>query len=249
MSEIEAKIYYIYHSGFAVKTKNHFLIFDYYKEPLVNGKTNKQSELLSPENIKDMENVYVFSSHSHEDHFNSCVFDWENYNSNIKYILSSDIRIGKSKSNYIFMEEGEEKLFKGVYVKAYGSTDIGISFLVKVDGLTIFHAGDLNWWHWKEDSLEEQSVAEVSFKTNIEKLKEEKYIDIAFFPVDPRLQEFYYIGGEYFAKKINPKLLIPMHFGDEVAITKEFVSRMKKINIKSVEINYSRQEIIYKKKF
>ena len=62
------------------------------------------------------------------------------------------------------MEESEEKLFKDVYVKAYGSTDIGISFLVKVDGLTIFHAGDLNWWHWKEDSLEEQLVAESSFK-------------------------------------------------------------------------------------
>ena len=32
----EAKIYYIYHSGFAIKTENHFLIFDYYKEPIEN---------------------------------------------------------------------------------------------------------------------------------------------------------------------------------------------------------------------
>ena len=249
MKEIEIKIYYIYHSGFAIKTKNHFLIFDYYKEPVINDKAHKQTALLSPENIKDMKNVYVFSSHSHEDHFNSCILDWENYNSDIQYILSSDIKIDKNKSNYSFIEEGEEKLFKDVYVKAYGSTDIGISFLVKVDGITIFHAGDLNWWHWKEDTLEEQSEAEASFKTHIEKLKEEKSIDIAFFPIDPRLQEFYYIGGEYFAKEISPKLLIPMHFGDEVAITKEFASRMRKINIKAVEINHSRQEIIYKKKF
>ena len=245
MKEIEAKIYYIYHSGFAIKTKNHFLIFDYYKEPIEKHDTSQQSRVLSPENIRDLKNVFVFSSHSHGDHFNPSILEWENYNGNIQYVFSKDIKTDKNKSNYSFLEEGEEKLFNNIYVKAYGSTDIGISFLVKVDGLTIFHAGDLNWWHWKEDSLEEKALAESSFKDNIEKLQAEKSIDIAFFPVDPRLQEFYYIGGEYFAKKINPKLLIPMHFGDEATITKEFVDRMKKINVKAVEINYPGEEIIY----
>ena len=245
MEKIKAEIYYIYHSGFAIKTKNHFLIFDYYKEPIVNDEIHKQSALLLPENIKEMKNVYVFSSHSHEDHFNSKILDWEKYNSSIQYILSNDIKIDKNKLNYNFIGEGDEKLFEDVYVKAYGSTDIGISFLVKVDGLTIFHAGDLNWWHWKEDSLEEQNTSESLFKAQIEKLKEEKPIDIAFFPVDPRLEEFYCIGGEYFSKKINPNLLIPMHFGDDVAITKEFSNRMKEINIKAVEINYPGQKIIY----
>ncbi|MBU3114155.1 MBL fold metallo-hydrolase [Clostridium lacusfryxellense] len=248
MEEIQAKIYYIYHSGFAIKTKNHFLIFDYFKESLVNNKTHKtyqRSTILSPENIKNMNNVYVFSSHSHEDHFNSSILNWENYNSEIQYILSSDIKTEENKSNYNFIEEGDEKTFNDVYVKAYGSTDIGISFLVKVDGLTIFHAGDLNWWHWKEDSLEEQRLAETSFKAHINKLKKEKLIDIAFFPVDPRLEEFYSIGGEYFGSVIQPKLLIPMHFGDDVYITKKFVKEMEKININAVEINYPGQEIIY----
>ncbi len=243
--EAGAKIYYIYHSGFAVKTKNHFLIFDYYKEPIENGETRKHTKLLSPESIKAMENVFVFSSHSHEDHYNPRVLNWEEYNSNIQYVFSSDIKTGKEKSNYNFIEEGQEKSFKDLYVKAYGSTDIGISFLVKVDGLTIFHAGDLNWWHWKEDSVEEQSLAESSFKAHIEKLKQEKPIEIAFFPVDPRLQEFYYIGGEYFAKNIQPKLLIPMHFADNMIITKEFAHIIKEHNTKVVQIKHSGQEIIY----
>lgn len=242
MNEIQAKIYYIYHSGFAIKTKNHFLIFDYYKEPT---ESNHSSSVLSPENIKEMKNVIVFSSHSHEDHFNPSIFNWENFNSDIQYILSNDIKADKDKSNYSFIGEGEEKLYKDVYVKAYGSTDIGISFLVKVDGLTIFHAGDLNWWHWKEDSIEEQLVAETAFKANVKKLKEEKVIDIAFFPVDPRLEESYYIGGEYFARELQPKILIPMHFGDATYITKQFENRIKKINIKAVEIKYPGQEIIY----
>lgn len=240
----EAKIYYIYHSGFAIKTENHFLIFDYYKEPV----ENQHKALLSPENLKKMKNVYVFSSHSHADHYNSKILEWDKYNENIQYILSSDIKTDKNKANYNFMEEGDEKTFKDVYVKAYGSTDIGISFLIKVDGLTIFHAGDLNWWHWKEDNLEEQSLAESLFKAQIERLKEEKPIDIAFFPVDPRLEEFYYIGGEYFAKNIQPGLLIPMHFAEDVDITKQFLNKMNKININAVQINYPGQEIIYKEK-
>jgi len=243
MKEVKAIIYYIYHSGFAIKTKNHFLIFDYYMEPKENYK-NQHSLLLS-EKIKKMTNVYVFSSHSHADHFNSKILDWENDNNDIQYIFSSDIKTENIKSNYNFIEENEEKLFDDVYVKAYGSTDIGISFLVKVDGLTIFHAGDLNWWQWKEDSLEEQNVAESLFKAHIEKLKKEKPIDIAFFPVDPRLEEFYYIGGEYFANQIQPSLIIPMHFGDDVAITKKFAKKMEGIHIKAVEINYPGQEIIY----
>ncbi len=245
MKKAEAKIYYLFHSGFAIKTKNHFLIFDYYKEPKNNEGTYPKALVLSPENIKEMENIYVFSSHSHEDHFNSEILDWQNYNSKIQYILSSDIKVDKNKANYCFIEEGQEKLVDDVYIKAYGSTDIGISFLVKVDGLTIFHAGDLNWWHWKEDSSEEQNTSELVFKDHIEKLKEEKYIDIAFFPVDPRLEEFYYIGGEYFGKKIHPNLLIPMHFGNDVFITKRFANRMREINIKVVEITHNGQEIIY----
>ena len=245
MKEMEAKIYYIYHSGFAIETKNHFLVFDYYKDFIKNDELKQPSALLASENIKNMKNFFVFSSHSHEDHFNSSILDWDDYNNDIQYIFSKDIRIDENKSNYSFIEEGEEKLFKDVYIKAYGSTDIGISFLVKVDGLTIFHAGDLNWWHWKEDSLEEQIIAESLFKANIEKLKEEQCIDIAFFPVDPRLEESYYIGGEYFAKEINPQLLIPMHFGHEVSITKKFADRVKKLNVKAVEINYSGQEIRY----
>ncbi|MCJ7689645.1 MAG: MBL fold metallo-hydrolase [Clostridiaceae bacterium] len=245
MKEIETIIYYIYHSGFAIKTKNHFLIFDYYKEPIENEVTHQKKALLAPENIKEMKSVFVFASHSHEDHFNPSILNWEDYNNNIQYVFSNDIKIGKDKSNYSFIEEGEERSFDDVYVKAYGSTDIGISFLVKVDELTIFHAGDLNWWHWKEDSVEEQSLAELSFKAHVEKLKEEKHIDIAFFPVDPRLQEFYSIGGEYFAQNIQPKLLIPMHFADNVNITKEFSDRIKVPKVKVVKIDYSGQKIIY----
>ena len=247
MDKIQAKIYYIYHSGFAIETQNHLLVFDYYKEPKLSKENLLLPFLISSENIKEKKKVFVFCSHSHGDHFNPVILDWDSYNPEIKYILSEDIKTATKKPNYVFMEEDDEKDLKDLYIKAYGSTDIGISFLVKVDNLTIFHAGDLNWWHWKEDSLEEQRVAEVNFKIQIDKLKEEDHIDIAFFPVDPRLEEFYYIGGQYFSEQLHPTMLIPMHSGEDLSVTKKFSEKTKNISIDSVEIQHARQEINFSK--
>ncbi|MCH5138961.1 MBL fold metallo-hydrolase [Clostridiaceae bacterium UIB06] len=255
MINSKLKIYYIYHSGFAVETTNYFLIFDYYKE--CNNPTSSDSFVLK-DLIKSKKNVLIFSSHSHHDHFNPVILDWEKYNQNIKYILSSDITLENWKNNYYKMSQGEDLFLKadskpntnsssenktdGVYVKAYGSTDIGVSFLVRVDGLNIFHAGDLNWWHWKEDSYEERKTAEENFKKEIDRIKGEP-IDIAFFPVDPRLEEFYNLGAEYFIKELEPEILVPMHFGDNAHITKEFAIKNSKCLSKIVTISHSGEEL------
>jgi L-ascorbate metabolism protein UlaG (beta-lactamase superfamily) len=242
MKDNIVKIYYIYHSGFAVETENHVLIFDYYKE----AKENKNAPVISEKYIRCKKNIFVFSSHSHGDHFNRKIYNWKSYNKNIHYILSSDIKDIDLHANCFIMSENEEKHIEDVYIRAYGSTDIGISFLVKVDNRTIFHAGDLNWWHWKEDSAVDNKLAEGAFKAQIEKLKVDIPIDIAFFPVDPRLEEYYYIGGQYFAEKIHPKLFVPMHFADNLSITKEFSTKIKNLNVNTAIIEAPGQEIIYK---
>lgn len=252
MINSKLKIHYIYHSGFAVETTNYLLIFDYYRDC---GNSTQSNSFVLKDLIKSKKNVLIFSSHSHHDHFNPVILDWEKYNQNIKYILSSDITLENWKNNYYKMSQDEDLFVKtepshninssssietqnkpeSVYIKSYGSTDIGISFLVKVDGLSIFHAGDLNWWHWKEDSYEERKSAEENFKKEIDKIKG-AHVDIAFFPVDPRLEEFYSLGAEYFIKEIEPNLLVPMHFGDNSHITKEFAEKNFGSSVKLVTI-------------
>lgn len=262
MDKSKVKIHYIYHSGFAVETSNHLLIFDYYKEPNYNG----SDQLILENLIKNNVNVLVFSSHSHDDHFNPVILEWTKINPSIKYILSSDITPKAWEDNYYKLFQYEElflktdligsktpivenhtskeinESIKDIYIKAYGSTDIGISFLVKVDDIDIFHAGDLNWWHWKEDSDEERNIAEQNFKMEISKIKGE-HIDIAFFPVDPRLEEFYSIGAEYFIKELHPDTLIPMHFGDSPYITKQFAQKEVDLPTKIVVITNPGDEL------
>ena len=56
-------------------------------------------------------------------------------------------------------------------VRTLKSSDDGVSFLVDAEGLSIYHAGDLNWWHWEgENSIKENKEAELIYKKEIDKL-------------------------------------------------------------------------------
>jgi L-ascorbate metabolism protein UlaG (beta-lactamase superfamily) len=129
-----------------------------------------------------------------------------------------------------------------VYIRALGSTDLGVSFLVKVDGVVLFHSGDLNWWYWWDDTKEEIESMEKAFKGEIEKLNGEK-VDITFFPVDPRLKHNYYLGGEYFIEQIAPKVFIPMHFGEDYDTTLRFKSKAERPGVNVIEISKRGQRI------
>lgn len=220
MNKLNLKIEYIYHSGFTVESKNHFLVFDYYKGdlPLSNKKTT------------------FFVSHGHEDHFNPAIF---NIKDKANYVLSDDIKLDK---NVHFVYPGSNIKLDGMDIKVFGSTDLGVSFLVSLDGINIFHAGDLNWWYWEDDSDEEKLRMEREFKAEINKLKDFN-IDLGFFPVDPRLKSGYSKGGEYFIKELCPKYFIPMHFGDKFDISSKFIHKMKDFSTKVVEIKEVNQII------
>ncbi|HZH93368.1 MAG TPA: hypothetical protein VFD79_04635, partial [Tissierellaceae bacterium] len=77
--------------------------------------------------------------------------------------------------------------------------------------------------HWEEDSQEEKDIMERDFKSEIERIRGRE-IDIAFFPVDPRLGKHYYLGGKYFIDNIKPKHFFPLHFGDNFEIIHEFIN-------------------------
>jgi L-ascorbate metabolism protein UlaG (beta-lactamase superfamily) len=217
------KVEYIYHSGFTVETDNYFLVFDYYKGDI---------------ELEDKKTI-IFCTHNHPDHYNSEIFKWLEKNNKILYVMSSDIETKPSVRTYI-LDPYEDLKLHDIEINTFGSTDKGVSFLIKVEGKTIFFAGDLNWWHWNDDSKEEQEDMEKAFKNEIEKIKG-RDIDIAFFPVDPRLKENYYLGGEYFINEIKPKVFIPMHFGDNFETTKKFVHKMSNTDTKVVEISSRNQ--------
>ena len=97
--------------------------------------------------------------------------------------------------------------------------------MVRLAGWTIFHAGDLNFWHWREESTFKQiAQAESDFHAEVAPLIGKK-IDFAFFPLDPRMGEMYDAGAQYFLMEVRPRVMIPMHWWGRAEAALEFARR------------------------
>lgn len=234
------KVTYLFHSGFTIETDSDFLIFDYFKDNCTKQQM-KDCGQLCKKSIPLNKKVTFFVSHSHYDHFDKEIFLFPE---KAHYVLSDDIKVSVA-DNIRLCGPYEEFEFNNLKIKTFGSTDAGVSFLVKIDDRSVFHAGDLNWWHWEGETESERVHAKKIFFEEIEKLKGE-HIDIAFFPVDPRLEAAYYYGGEYFISQLSPKHFIPMHFQDCFTVTSRFCNHIKsslKSNTVVYELN-KRGEVI-----
>ncbi|MDE5745510.1 MAG: hypothetical protein K2H84_07650, partial [Paramuribaculum sp.] len=120
-----------------------------------------------------------------------------------------------------------EGLPGGISVVAYPSTDSGVSFMIETSGgKKIFHAGDLNLWHWKDDSdSTEVKKSELAFKKALNSISgENPTIYIAMFPVDPRMGTDFGEGAREFLTDIKVDNFFPMHFWGMKDEAKTFLS-------------------------
>ena len=204
--EQDLLITHYYHSGFSVAGERTLVVFDYWRGEKAELPPDKQ---LTVEKLKAFENVFVFISHEHIDHLDPVVFTWGDAG-NVSYIVSSDMPVGTRGKR---MAPGDTlKLSDELTVTAFDSTDLGVSFLADFCGIRIFHAGDLNFWHWREEStMQEIEEADAEFRKAVLPLSKEQ-IDVAFFPVDPRQGAMFEAGANYFILSVKPRILIPMHY-------------------------------------
>lgn len=229
-------IWHIYHSGVIIfnKESKTMHIFDYFMDP--GG--------ILPDMIFDLNNlkrVNIYVSHGHHDHYNPEIFQWDLSNYKTNFILSSDLKKKsfkniKDKTNAYFIKNGEELNLKNLYIKAYPSTDLGVSFYIKDGHSTIFHGGDLNWWNWESFNKKEKIKEERDFKDAVDKIKN-KEINIACLAMDPRLKESFHLAAEYFNSKVKPQFLVPLHFKDNYKIINKYINKIEK-NSNILEFKY-----------
>lgn len=225
INENEAHIWYLDHSGWAVRTKNHLLIFDYveFRQDPVNPFLAKG--YINPEEIKNL-NVVVFVSHKHPDHYDSKIFGWSKSIKNIQYVTGFKPK-NISTIKYAYVGPREEKVINGVEVNTIKSTDSGVAFLVKADGIKIYHSGDhAN----KKEVVHGEYHKEIDYLANIE-----PEIDIAFVLAGSACGGGYtscVLQGDFYAiKKLSPKVVFPMHSGGREYIYKKFASDALNENI------------------
>ncbi|HIT89905.1 MAG TPA: MBL fold metallo-hydrolase, partial [Candidatus Merdenecus merdavium] len=209
-------ITFIHHSSYAIELEEHILLFDYVKGKL--PKFSKEKKL------------YVFSSHVHYDHFDKIIFDIRKRNPNVTYILSEDIKRSLEENNdtfiehqiqehhdMIWMDEYQTKEIGQLKVQTLHSTDEGVAFMIWCEGQSIYYAGDLNWWYWKEEPKWWNDNMEDDFKKEINSIKGTSF-DVAFLPLDNRLEQGAFLGVDYFMKHTDTKVVFPMHINGSLKI-------------------------------
>lgn len=221
-----AIITYLGHSGFSVRTGSHLLVFDYLGKGLADP--------------RPADRAIAFVSHAHADHNHPAVREW--FDKGLCRLCVGEDVPGAGCQRF---SPGQTRVVDSAIVRAFGSTDQGVSFWVESGGLKVFHAGDLNWWHWRGDADEAWARrAEAEFLAILKDMAGLK-VDVAFFPVDPRMKGDYALGAMRFAEVIHPRLLIPMHFWDKPQAALDFAQRKMPAGVRALAMTTLGQQIRY----
>lgn len=195
------QVTFLAHSGFFVELDTVCLLFDWWKGEL------------PPLPAKPL---VCFASHAHSDHFSPRIFALD-----AAFVLSSDIP--ESPAGAHIMGWGETLVLPGVTVETLRSTDEGVAFLVTAAGKTIYHAGDLNWWHWEGEPDPWNPDMEVAFKAYTRPL-EGRHIDLAMMLLDPRQGRAEDWGLTWLLDHTQTDRVLPMHQWKDYSPTDRFLA-------------------------
>lgn len=210
------KVTYIEHSSFLIEFESAYFLFDYFEGVLPTMNEDKE--------------VFIFVSHRHQDHFSWKIFSLFPKHK-VTYILAYDIDKNYNKKYFLKKKVKEEVYEDILFVKARTqyernalrietllSTDEGVAFIIHYEGKDIYHAGDLNLWCWKEESDQYNQKMIIDYQKEIKHI-ENRHFDVAFVVLDPRQEEDFYLGFDYFMKHTHTDIVYPMHmWGDHTVI-------------------------------
>lgn len=226
------QIIFIHHSCFLMELDDKVLIFDYFDGDKVEG-MHFTGKLPSYE--PDTK-IYMFASHSHKDHYDMDILRLTDKYSNIHYVFSKDIRISPHflskhgiypavRDRVTFVSPDNTYHVDDLDIMTLRSTDAGVAFYVISNGVSLFHAGDLNDWEWDGAGDLINGRVRRAFRHEIKKLSE-KPINVAFFPMDPKLMEYQFKGFDFFLQNTSAEFVFPMHMWQDYSGITEYKKRL-----------------------
>ena len=196
------RVTYLGHSGFLLEMEDALFLFDYYQGSLPE---------MDPEKT-----LFVFVSHVHYDHYNPDILKLRRQRQNIWYLFSDDVPMPDEQKQVIRLSPEEERRVNGIRVRTLPSTDEGVAFWIEYQGIVIYHAGDLNWWHWEGEPDEQNAWHDKAFHEELERIRG-RFFDAAFVPLDPRQEENAWWGFVDFLNACRCDNVFPMHCFDNRA--------------------------------
>lgn len=194
-------IYLLAHSGVAVEWDDCVIIVDAWRDPA--GHLPRLTAGDRP--------VWWLVTHAHADHYApSLLAEYAPRAAGIVLAAECD-SAGLPAERLVKLAPGEETTLGDMTVRTYGSTDSGGSYLLTTPHGRIFHAGDLNWWHWTGEPEADNEAMRTMFRREMRPLNG-TVTDVAFFPVDDRQGPAQEWGVLDFLERVTVKrLLVPIH--------------------------------------
>ncbi len=225
------KVTFLHHSSFLVELERTILLFDYFAGDRVEGFSfgGKIPKL------DESKEFYVFASHKHKDHFDMDNLKLADQYPNVYFIFSKDCKMSRNfltKHGYpqsvmdkiTYTAPDKEYKVGSISIRTLLSTDAGCAFCVEAEGVSIYHAGDLHWWHWEGVGDLINGRMERMFKRQMRKIENEHF-RFAFVPLDPRQGKDTYKGFGYFMKHIDADHVFPMHMWQDYSMIQEYKKR------------------------
>ncbi len=218
----EAAMWYLGHCGWALKTKEHFLVFDYWNNGEDPASPCLANGHIDPEEIEDLD-VYVFVTHEHGDHYDPTIFTWDEGIDNLTYVygfrpetLFANRETGYEGPAYEYVGPREHTTIDGMDIRTIAANDAGVGFVVEVDGLVLYHAGDHAGW---EEGEKDGFTSEIDYL--------DQYVDrldLAFVNVTgchAHGPEPLKDGNVYTIEKLEPSVVIPTHAANREYVYEE----------------------------
>ncbi len=201
----DAFVVYLGHSGWAIFTANSVLIFDYVPaEPCCESSLRNGTVT---DDVFEGRRGVVFVSHLHDDHYAPEML------AAFAPIPALDIVLGERAQRVpstVTWAEGRTHRVLGPDLEWWSvpSTDAGVAWGVRADGVTLVHAGD---------HVNRTAVLEDAYTAEIQWLRKQiGRPDIVFLPVfgcgfpsDAGVS----IGNRYSLSVLEPRIVFPMHVG------------------------------------
>ena len=197
------KITYIHHSCFLAETESACLLFDYFEGEI-------------PE-IPEDKPLYILASHNHHDHFSEKIFSRKG-----TFLLSWDIPAETVPEGVTaqFLQPYETWSDGILSLETFRSTDEGVAFWCSIDGKQLYHAGDLNHWYWEGEDEDWNRDMTAAYRAEMAKLAGRK-ADVAFLPVDPRLENWFWLGAHDYMQQADADVIFPMHFWGDFSVCRQ----------------------------
>ena len=218
------QVIFIHHSCFLIEVDDAVLIFDYFDGEHVEGYSFKGR---IPQYAPDTK-IYLFSK---------------------------DIRISPNflkkhginplvRQKVTFVQPNKKYEVDDVSVTTLRSTDAGVAFYVSMNGVNMLHCGDLNDWQFEGAGDLINGRMRKNFRHEINKISD-KPVNIAFVPMDPRLENHQFEAIDYILKNTDAEFVFPMHMWQDYSGIEEYKRRISNIGMADRVIEIKRENQVF----